>query len=107
MWQWFTDRLYFIVPARGWEQLMATVLELDAKVDRILGDVGDVAAEVAELRLEIEELQNREVILAADLDPILAKLGNVEDGLDAIVPDPIVVEDPEPEPEPEPEPVIE
>lgn len=75
---------------------MATVAELDAKVDRILGDVGDVAAEVADLRELIEDLQTRPVIDPADLDPILAKLGGVEDGLDAIVPDP--VEEPEEEP---------
>jgi hypothetical protein len=74
---------------------MATVLEIDAKIDRILGDVADVAGAVADLRVLVEALEGR--IAPEELDPLLAKLEAVEAGLDAIVPDPVV----------EPEPVIE
>jgi hypothetical protein len=71
----------------GYQKIMATVLELDAKIERILGDVADVALEVAELRAVIEGQAG--LIDPAALDPILEKLGHVEAGLDGIVPDPV------------------
>lgn len=77
---------------------MEIVEQLNAKLDRIMGDVGDVATEVAALRTMIEDLQNQEVIKPEDLQPALDKANAIEAGLDAIVPDPVVEEPPVEEP---------